>query len=61
MSIKIEIHCAMCGNEASTEVHEARFDSKLRDIIKLAARNLGWEVQQNGTQTDLYCSKRCAS
>lgn len=55
--MKLEICCAMCGQEKQIKVEVV--DGKI-DAAKHISDS-GWIVQQNGSNFDVYCSKKCAA
>lgn len=63
MAIFIEVTCAMCGREHPENGSwrgSFQVPSVDREQIIEKLRSRGWTIQQNGANTDVYCSEECA-
>ena len=53
----LNIDCAMCGKNHEINIPTDKGEpKKIRQIVE----DVGWIVQLNGENFDLYCSPRCA-
>ncbi len=64
MSVYVEATCAMCGRDSPLNRPMERGAFQVidvdRDKILRLLQKRGWIVQQNGENTDIYCSGECA-
>lgn len=56
--MKIEICCAMCGEEKEINLKENEVDAE--KSLKRIIEDSGWVAYQSGVNFDIYCSKKCA-
>lgn len=58
MSMTVELGCAMCGKPKEVMMDTSILDANF--TVAGIVKQSGWIWQQNDTNFDIYCSKKCA-
>jgi hypothetical protein len=57
--MEVRLFCATCGKSKEFEIDWDKV--WVVYSIELMIRILGWQVEVNGDNIDIYCSKKCAA